>query len=58
MKKRNGDDPNPFNLRSKSMRGLDTESLIGWGWKQWSGYHEYLLILIKGLAASILVAWC
>ena len=23
-KKRNGDDPNPFNLRSKSMRGLDT----------------------------------
>ena len=40
MKKRNGDDANPFNLKSKSMRGLDTSSLIGWGWKQWSGFYE------------------
>ena len=36
-KKRNGDDANPFNLKSKSMRGLDTSPLIGWGWKQWFG---------------------
>ena len=39
-KKRNGDDANPFNLKSKSMRGLDTSSLIGWGWKQWFGFQE------------------
>ena len=41
MKKRNGDDANPFNLSGKSMRGVDTESLIGCGWKQWSGCQEY-----------------
>ena len=40
-KKRNGDDANPFNLSGKSMRGVDTESLIGCGWKQWSGCQEY-----------------
>ena len=39
-KKRNGDDANPFNLKSKSMRGLDTSSLIGWGWIQWFGFQE------------------
>ena len=41
MKKRNGDDANPFNLSGKSMRGVDTESLIGCSWKQWSGCQEY-----------------
>ena len=39
-KKSNGDDANPFNLKSKSMRGLDTSPLIGWGWKQWFGFQE------------------